>query len=174
MHWRPLAKTSGALWLLFSIILATAARAEAVLISDTSLVSGTQSSVFSFQTSGPGTVSVQLTNLGWPQALSSLSFVATTANRVLASWSDPSSQSGPTSLTFQVSSPGSYFADVMATAGGPLDLGLYSLLVKFCPVASPVPLPPSGWLLLLGLLLLIRFFWRHRPAIVTLDSPAAL
>ena len=41
----------------------------------------------------------------------------------------------------------------MATAGaGPLDLGLYSLMLTFTP--SAVPLPAAGGMLLFGLLVL--------------------
>ena len=54
-------------------------------------------------------------------------------------------------MSFMVPTAGTYFADVMATAGGPLDLGVYSLSISFSP--SAVPLPPSGRLLLGALLL---------------------
>jgi hypothetical protein len=40
----------------------------------------------------------------------------------------------------------------MATAGGSLDLGLYSLMLTFTP--SAVPLPAAAGMLLIGLLLL--------------------
>jgi hypothetical protein len=53
--------------------------------------------------------------------------------------------------TFQVGA-GTYFAHVMASAGGALDLGLYSLMLTFTP--SAVPLPTTGGLLLIGLLVL--------------------
>jgi hypothetical protein len=142
-----------ALWLLLSVVLAPVVRAESVLLSDTTLVSGSQSTVFSFQAPGPGTLSVELTDIDWPQTLSSLSFMATSGSQVLASWSDPGSQSGA-SLSFQVTG-GRYFADVLATAGGPLDLGLYSLAIQFKPAVSPVALPASGVLLLTGLVLMV-------------------
>ena len=153
---RTLGRVLGLATLLLYGVLATVAHASVVL-ADTTLVSGSQSAVFSFDLSGPGTVSVQLTNLDWPQALSSLSFMAGTANQVLSTWSGPGSAQ---SLSFRVSTGGSYFADVTAAAGGPLDLGAYSLAVTFTP-AAPVPLPPSGALLLgvlgiLGLLLWTR------------------
>lgn len=143
--------------LLLCILYATVVRAETVLLSDTTLVSGNESAVFSFNAPGPGTVSVQLTNLDWPQALSSLSFVASTAKDVLASWSDPPSQPdlGPQGLSFQVAGRGTYFADVMASAGGPLDLGVYSFALTFAPAGAPVPLPAGGWLLLAGIMTLI-------------------
>ncbi|MGO9852381.1 MAG: VPLPA-CTERM sorting domain-containing protein [Steroidobacteraceae bacterium] len=152
--------------LLFYALLATVAQASTVLIADTTLVSGSDSAVYSFEAPGPGTVSVQLTNLDWPQALSSLSFVATTANHVMSSWSDPGG-SGAYTLSFQVGGSGAYFADVTAVAGGLLDLGVYSFSLDFTPAIGPVPVPASGWLLLAGLLALIglrRVTPAHRSA----------
>jgi hypothetical protein len=84
---------------------------------------------------------------------------------VLSSWSAPSTPTGPSTetMTFQVAGSGAYFADVMATAAGPLNLGLYSLSLNFAPVGSPVPLPSSGALLASALLLtLFGLLWRGR------------
>ena len=53
--------------------------------------------------------------------------------------------------TFQVGA-GTYFAHVMATAAGQLNLGLYSLVLSFTP--SAVPLPAGAGMLLIGLLVL--------------------
>jgi len=163
--------------LLLCVICTTSARAEMVLVSDTTLVIGTQSQVFSFIAPGPGTVSVQLANLNWPQPLSTLSFMAGSANQVLASWSDPSSQPTPSSKTlyFQVAQGGTYFADVAATAGGPLDLGVYSLSVQWANPPSPVPLPASDWLLAAGIVVLIGLLpeRRRRRTIETCQPFAA-
>ena len=149
--------------LLVGCMVAVAARADMVLLSDTTLVTGTESSVYSFNAPGPGTVTVQLTSLAWPQALNSLSFMASTPSQVLSWWSDPSSQpaTGPQGLTFQVNGAGTYFADVTAAAGGALDLGVYSLSLTFTP-AGTVPLPPSGLLLAGALALIFGWYWRHR------------
>jgi hypothetical protein len=117
-----------------------------VLVSQTSLVTGTQSSVQEFTVTTPGTLSVNLQNLDWPDPLSSLNFTATTGNSVLADFSVQASD--PFTMTL---GPGTYFANTTGTAGGPLDLGLYSLSISFTPNA--VPLPPSGRLLLGGLAL---------------------
>lgn len=159
--------------LLLALIQPMTASADSVLLSDSNLVSGSQSSVFSFEAPGPGTVSVQITNVAWPQTLNSLSFVATTANHVLSSWSmsgAPPPTSTSQTLFFQVASGGSYFADVAASAGGPLDLGVYSLSVTFAPATSPVPLPGAAWLLLAGIMALLALskFAQQRPA----PSPA--
>lgn len=149
----PVARVRWALWLLLSLILAPVVQADSVLLSDTTLVSGNQSDVFSFLASGPGILSVKLTDIDWPQTLSSLSFTASDGKQVLASWSDAGSQSGA-ALSFNVTG-GNYFADVLASAGGSLDLGAYSLSIQFTPAASPVPLPASGLLLVAGLAVLL-------------------
>jgi len=124
--------------------------ADMVLLSDTTLVSGSGSADFTFNAPGPGTVSVALTNIAWPQTLSNLSFLASTPSTVLSSWSTSASQTG----SFGVNSSGTYFADVQATAGGPMNLGVYSLELTFSP-QTPVPLPASSWLLLAGILTIV-------------------
>jgi len=62
--------------------------------------------------------------------------------------------------SFQVRSGVSYFAHVNAIAGGPLDLGLYSISLTFAPATSPVPLPPSGWLFLAAIALALGVLYR--------------
>lgn len=125
-------------------------------------------------------MTAQLTGLDWPVPLSSLSFSATTATETLDSWS--SSNPSPHALdasgtglstpfvdTFQVGA-GTYFAHVMATAGGSLDLGLYSLMLTFTP--SAVPLPAAVSMLLLGLLVLFALKRTLREGASRLGSPA--
>jgi len=147
---RPL----GLLGLMVLGVCARVALADMVLLSETSLVSGSQSAVYSFVTPGAGTVAITISNINWPQPLSSLSMVAATPSSVLSSWASGNGESSPT-LYFKVTNSGQYFADVNAIASGLLDLGVYSLSVTFIPAANPVPLPASGWLLLAGCLLLI-------------------
>jgi hypothetical protein len=153
------------------------ARADMLLLSDTTLVTGTESAVFSFAAPGPGTVTAQLTNLDWPQALSGLSFMASAPGQVLASWASPSNPSGPStqSLTFQVGQAGTYYANVTATPGGPLDIGVYSFTLHFSNGSSAVPLPASGWLLAAAVIVLIGMLrsWRGRQGIETAAEPAA-
>ncbi len=153
--------------LLLGVIRPPDAAADMVMVSDTSLVSGSQASVFSFDAPGPGTVTVQMSNLAWPDPLSSLSFTATTANKVLSAWD----VSGTQSESFQVSG-GSYFAHIAAPAQGPLDLGLYSLSLKFIPAGAPVPLPASGWLLAAGILfLMLTGLFRATSGQLTISAP---
>jgi len=150
---------------------APAVHADQILIAQTSLISGTVSTVDSFTAPGTGTVTIQLANIPWPAALSSLSFFASSGTQVVASGTVPP-PSGPVSGTildsFQVT-PGTYFAHITGTAapaapGSPYDLGLYSMQVSFAPA---VPLPAAGFLLGGGLLVLAglgRRFGFLRPA----------
>lgn len=135
---------------------APAVHADQILVAQTSLISGTVSTVDGFTAPAAGTITIQLANIPWPSALSSLSFFASSASQVLASGSVPppsGALSGTLLDTFQVSGPGTYFAHVTGTASpsGPLDLGLYSMQVSFAPA---VPLPAAAWLLGGGLLLI--------------------
>lgn len=171
----PLRRTLGLAALLLYALAATVAQASSVLVSDTTLVSGSETEVFSFNAPAAGTVSLQLTNLDWPQELSSLSFMTATASGVLSPFS--ASTSPTQSLAFQVAAGGTYFADVMAVAGGPLDLGAYSLSVSFTPTVAPVPLPSSGTLLLAAFagligLMALRSPWARSALPVTAHSAA--
>jgi hypothetical protein len=147
-----------ALTLAFAVATLTgaAARADQLLVT-TPLVVGSLSSVSNFQISGPGTVTVSLTDLGWTDRLASLTFAATNASGVVAS------MTGPGQISFNVSSPGMYSTVVgaVASTAGFLDLGWYSMTVNFAPAAA-VPLPASA-LLLLSCLLLLGVALRTRP-----------
>ncbi len=137
------------------------AEADSILMAQTTLVVGSESTVDSFTTAGAGTVHVSLQNLAWPDSLSALSFSATSASEVLFGTGGSAMSNGIGS--FNVSGPGTYFAHIMATAGGNLDIGLYSLLMTFTPSTSPVPLPSSGWMLLTGMFALAGLAWAARP-----------
>jgi hypothetical protein len=145
------------------------ARADTLLLAQTSLVSGTVATDDSFTTPGAGVVNVSLQNLGWPTQLSALSFSATSANQVLASWTGSGSNITGGAVTFDVGA-GTYFAHVMATAGGSLNLGLYSMIMTFTP---SVPLPASGWMLLTGMFVLAGLARAVRPLELTTGTAAA-
>ena len=130
------------------------AHADAMLLASTDLVTGTSGATFSFDAPTSGTVTAQLAPLAWPVPLNALSFSATTASQTLDSWTMSSPSTTPYVGSFQVGS-GTYFAHVMATAGGSLDIGLYSLLLTFKP--SAVPLPATDWTLLAGVFMLFGF-----------------
>jgi len=133
---------------------ASPARADTVVLAQTTMISGTESTVDSFTVPSDGTLTMQLSNIPWPEALSSLNFLLSTSSQALSSLSVPQ---GSTSDSVQVG-PGTYFAHLTGTAGGSLDLGLYSISIDFQP-AGVVPLPTSGGLLLIGLLAVLALAW---------------
>ena len=141
------------------------ARADSLLLAQTTLVSGSVSTVDSFTAPTAGAVTVTLTDLKWPASLSALSFSATSANHVLASWSASGTSMSGGTATFDVGA-GTYFAHIMATAAsGFLDMGLYSLSMTFTP--SAVPLPAAGWMLLTGMFVLAGLARVVRPVELT-------
>ena len=148
------------------------AHADSLLLASTNLVAGSSSATYSFDAPSAGTVTARISSLPWPVPLSSLSFTATSATSTLASWqmggagagggmfsAAATDTSAPQVETFQVGA-GTYFAHIMATAGGDLNLGLYSLMLTFTP--SAVPLPSAAGLLLIGIfvVLALRSTWR--------------
>jgi hypothetical protein len=135
--------------------------ADSVLVAQSTLVNGSEATSDSFVTSGAGTVTVTLQNTGWASPLTALSFSANSATQVLAAFNAV----GLTSDTaqFHVDAAGTYFANIMATAGGDMGLGLYSLRMTFSPSAPAVPLPSTGWLLLTGLFALVGVARAARP-----------
>jgi len=145
------------------------ARADSILLAQTTLVTGSVSTVDSFTAPSAGKVTVDLTSISWPAALSSLSFSAASANKVLASWNGTGVSSDV--ATFDVAA-GTYYTHILATAGGTLDVGLYSMLLTFSPSTSTVPLPASGWMLLTGLFVLAGLARSVRRFELTGTAPA--
>jgi len=145
--WRPIVRLGQCMALAaVGLFAAPQSRADMMLLSQTTLVTGTESTVVPFTIPSPGSVQVTLSNIAWPQSLESLSFMLSSSDDVLGSWSTSSSSVQSYNVT-----PGTYFAHVTGTAAGSLDLGLYSISVSFQP-AGVVPLPASGVLLLCGVL----------------------
>jgi hypothetical protein len=150
---RPLGRSGlTVVMVVLALGLSPLAKADSLLVASTDLVAGTSTATFSFNAPGSGTVTARLASLPWPVPLSALSFSATTATDTLTPWGGPGGDmSTPYVETFQVGA-GTYFAHVVATAGGELYLCLYSLMLTFTP--SAVPLPTAAGLLLIGLLVL--------------------
>ena len=152
---------------LTGVAVAPHAWAENILLAQTTLVAGTESTVDSFTTTTTGTVSVDLQALNWPAPLSALSFSATTGSSLLSSWLWNGQGASSDVMTFTVG-PGTYYTHIMASADAnnpkSMDLGLYSMLVTFTP---SVPLPASGWLLLTGMLALAGLARVVRPRELT-------
>lgn len=132
-------------WILALASLAAAplASADTVLLDASSYITGTQSAVYSLSVAGPGTVSITLADLNWPERLSSLSFALATTSGVIAQMSSEGTQQ------LALTSGGTYYALVAGTAQGMWNAGMWSLHMGFSQVA-PVPLPAGVWLLLSG------------------------
>lgn len=132
---------------------AGSAGASEVIYDSTGFIRGQQSGMESFDISGPGTLTVELSNEAWPTQLGSLNAVLSTAGGLLG----PEMTAGTES--FQLTG-GEVFAQWFGTAQGPLDVGVYGLKIEFQPSGVlPVPLPTSIALLASGLVLLI---WQRR------------
>jgi len=124
------------------------AAADVVMYDGTGFLQGQQSFSESFAVYGPGTLTVTLTNVDWPQSLASLNLVMSTPGGLLGA------EMGPGTETFKVAGAGQIYSQWFGTAQGPMDVGVYSLKVEF----APVPLPASIGLLLSGLAVLV---WRR-------------
>lgn len=141
--------------LLTTWMMSTAARADSVLYDGSGFVVGTQSFVQSFDLSTPGTLTVTLTNVAWPEQLASLNMLLGTANGAMG----PEMSAGTSSFNVKA---GDVFAQWFGTAQGPLDAGVFSMKIDFTPAGqSVVPLPTSLALLASGLALLA---WYRRRA----------
>jgi S1-C subfamily serine protease len=131
----------------------TAARAASVQELNASYTVGTQGSVAinQFAVSGPGTVSVSLAELAWPEMnLADLSFeLKSSNNQVIGMMTAAGTES------FSLTSGGMFYAlsygQANPVSGGfPLPYGSYGVTVNYVPAGSPVALPASLWLLLSG------------------------
>ena len=138
--------------LALSVVGAHRVQASEVLYDGVGFLEGTQSFSDSFNLSSPGTLTVTLGDIGWPQPLASLNMLVSSPSGALGP------EMGVGTSTFNVLS-GNVVAQWFGTAQGPLNAGVYSLEIQFQPGVSAVPLPTSIALLLSGLGLLI---WQRR------------
>lgn len=131
------------------------AAASEVLYSGVGFLQGTQAFTDSFNVSTPGTLTVTLGNVGWPQPLSSLNMLVSSAGGALGP------EMGAGTSTFNVAA-GDVFAQWFGTSQGEgaLGAGAYSLEIQFQPSSGGVvPLPTSIALLLSGIGLLL---WQRK------------
>ncbi len=135
--------------------------ASQVLYDGSGFLRGQQSFQDEFSVSGPGLLTITLSNIAWPASLASLDLVVGTPRGLLGP------EMGPGTESFNVSG-GNVFAQWFGTAQGALDCGLYGLKIEFTPT-STVPLPTSIALLLSGLLLL---GWQRRQRAGTMRHGA--
>jgi hypothetical protein len=111
------------------------------LLQSSVLVSGTQSNLYAFTAQGPGTLTIRLENIAWPEQLALLDCSIYSNEGLL------SSLNGATEWRFETNGAASFYANVLAGAGGRLNLGLFSINVMFQSHAAPVPVPAAAWLL---------------------------
>ena len=122
------------------------AAASVVLYDNVGFVRGQQSFSQSFDLGGPGTLTVTLSNIAWPQSLSSLNLVVSTPSGLLGP------EMGAGTDIFKIGGPETVYTQWFGVAQGSLDVGVYGVKVNWSPTA--VPLPASIAFLLSGLALL--------------------
>ncbi len=130
------------------------AQASTVMYEGLGFMQGTQTFTDSMQLTSPGTLTVTLSNMAWPEPLASLNLVLSSASGMLGH-----EMMGDGTETFDVES-GNVLAQWFGTAQGPLNAGVYGIKIEFQPSnGTTVPLPTSIALLLSGLGLLA---WQRR------------
>ncbi len=125
------------------------AAAGEVLYDNVGFLQGQQSFSESFQLSGPGTLTVTLSNMAWPQPLASLNMVVSTPAGLLGP------EMGAGTDIFKIGGSETVYTQWFGVAQGPLGVGVYGVKVNW----APVPLPTSIAFLLSGLALLA---WHRR------------
>jgi hypothetical protein len=128
----------------------SSAKASEVLYDSAGFIQGQQSFEQSFELTGPGTLTVTLSNINWPTSLASLNMLVASSDGMLG----PQMGEGTDDFKFE---GGIIFAQWFGTAQGPLDTGLYGVKISWTPTA--VPLPMSIALLASGVALLL---WQRR------------
>ena len=113
-------------------------------INSTQLVWGTSLTVNSLAATGPGAVTVRLTDIQWPQALQSVSVLVTDLNNF---WQKIDGPTDPNGLMFNLNGAANLFVAVFARSQDKYSPGVYHLQASFAPA---VPLPAAVWLLLSG------------------------
>jgi hypothetical protein len=147
-----------------------ASRADTVLYDAGSFVEGQQSFTQSFNISGPGTLTVSITDIAWLDIVSDLNCFLSTASGLINPTAN-GSDSGNGSETFSVGS-GPIYAHWFGSAQGIYDLGVIGVKITFQPAGIPVPLPASLVLLMSGLGVLFGWQRRAMPAAVANSSMA--
>jgi hypothetical protein len=146
-----------------------ASRADTVLYDAGSFVEGQQSFTQSFNISGPGTLTVSITDIAWLDIVSDLNCFLSTASGLI---NPTANGSGNGSETFSVGS-GPIYAHWFGSAQGVYDLGVIGVKITFQPAGIPVPLPASLVLLMSGLGVLFGWQRRARPTAVANSFTAA-
>jgi hypothetical protein len=128
--------------------------ADEVVYNGVGFVTGQQSFEESFTASGPGTLTVTLTNFDWPTSLASLNLTVSTPQGLLGP------EMSPGTAMFNVAAGTTIYTQWFATAQGALDAGVYGVKLDFAQ--TTVPLSASVIFLVSGLILL-GWLRRERP-----------
>ncbi len=131
---------------------------DSVIYAGAGFMRGTQSFADTFNLQSAGTLTVTLSDVAWPVPLASLNLVLNSSDGILGPV-----MGGNSTSTFNIAAGGDVTAHLFGTAQGPLDAGVYSMIISFQPSATTVPLPTSVVLLLSGLGLLL---WQRRARVV--------
>jgi hypothetical protein len=137
---------------------AGAARADTLLYDGLSVISGSQSSVQSFNVTAPGTLTMTLSNIPWLDVVSNLSGFLSTATAQIGN-----TITGAGTESFDLGA-GTYYAHWFGDAQGTYNLGVVGLKITFQPGAVPVSIPTSFLLMLSGLGILFGWQSRRAPA----------
>jgi hypothetical protein len=138
--------------------------ASEVLYDNSGFVEGQQSFSQSFQLDGPGTLTVTLSNIDWPESLASLNMVLSMPEDGLLG-----PEMGAGTYSFKMAGPGMVYAQWFGTAQGPLDAGVYGMKVSWQAVSVPLP---TSIALLMSALALLAWYRRERRGSQS-ASPAA-
>jgi hypothetical protein len=137
---------------------AGAVRADTLLYDGISVISGSQSSLQSFNVATPGVLTMTLSNIPWLDTVSNLTgFLSTASGEV-------GTTIGAGTESINVGA-GTYYAHWFGDAQGAYDLGVVGLRVTFQPGTVPVSLPASFVLMLSGLGILFGWQSRRMPAL---------
>jgi hypothetical protein len=110
------------------------------LLADTELVEGSLAKTYTLSVT-PGTLTVNVSDVGWPVALGSLTTSLTSTSQVFGE------VSGSGTITYQVpAGVTTLFVDVIAQATGSLDLGLFSVNAQLTTPSSVVKAIRAGLL----------------------------
>lgn len=135
------------------------AQADTLLYDGISVISGSQSSVQSFNVTTPGLLTMTISNIPWLDVVSNLSGFLSTASGEIGTTIGAGTESVNVGA-------GTYYAHWFGDAQGAYNLGVVGMKITFQPGSvTPVPLPVSFVLLLSGLGLL--FGWQRRETMST-------
>ena len=147
-------KRNNILFITLVLLSSLSGMAQASMVyEDVGFISGTGSASDSFQISSPGSYQVTLTDFEFPAEFEELDLAITSSGQSYGTFS------GPGVYSFDVTSPGWYWANIAGNAGGSLDLGLYGIQIQ--SLATPLP---ASLLLLASALVVMIPVNRRRPS----------